>query len=437
MALWDRVKGAWNTFVANDREVIGTGPDYGPSTGNGPERVRLRVYSEKTIITSIYTRMAIDISGIGYRHVKLDDKARYSRDMDTPLNRALTLEANLDQAPRHFRQDIVDTLFAEGCCAIVPVDTSENPANKERVDIYTLRVGRITQWYPRHVRVELYNEAIGRRQELVLEKKTVAIVENPLYAVMNSPNSTLQRLLRKLSLLDAVDEQSGSGKLDIIIQLPYVVKSEARKAQAKQRREDMQEQLKDSQYGVAYADATEKITQLNRPAENNLLKQVEYLTDMLYGQLGITKDVMNGTADEATMLNYYNRTIEPIIDAISEAMQRSFLGLTGTLADERIMYFWNPLKLVPMGQLAEIADKLTRNEILTSNDMRGIIGFAPSDDPKADQLVNSNMPQPQAPIDTTATEKPPGLDTATLDKVMEEVFDGLSEDLDKISGGSS
>ena len=394
MAIINRLRGAWNAFRRTDDTLA---PDYsqstGPSYGYRPDRLRLRYYNEKSIITALYTRMSIDIASINLKHVKLDDKGRYASDMQSSLNQALQLEANLDQAPSSFRQDIVMTLFDEGCAAIVPVDTVGDPTTNERFDIYTLRVGKIVAWYPKHVRVSLYNEARGERQDITLEKRFVAIVENPLYPVMNEPNSTLQRLIRKLTILDAVDEQSGSGKLDIIIQLPYVIKSESRKKQAEERRQQIEMQLKGSQYGIAYTDGTEKITQLNRPAENNLMKQIEYLVAMLYSQLGITDAIMNGTADEAAMINYFNRTIEPIVRAITEAMQRSFLGIMGTESGEKIVYVRDPFKLVPLAQLAEIADKFTRNEILSSNEIRGAIGFAPSDDPKADKLVNSNMPQ--------------------------------------------
>lgn len=395
MAIMDRLKTAWNAFVNNGNPLS---LDYasGPPTYNTapPSRPRLRYTNERTIISSIYNRISIDVAAISLRHIKLDDNGRYKEDVDSHLNDCLTLEANLDQAPRQFKQDIVLSLFDKGSAAIVPVDTTLNPNTNEVVDIYTLRVGEIVSWYPKHVRVSLYNEAKGIREEIVLEKRFVAIVENPLYAVMNEPNSTLQRLIRKLNLLDVVDEQSSSGKLDLIIQLPYVIKSEARRQQAEKRREDIEIQLKGSQYGIAYTDGTEKITQLNRPAENNLLDQVEYLVKMLYGQLGITEEVMNGTADEKAMLNYFNRTVEPIINAIVEAMQRSFLGLVGTQQrKERIAYFKDPFKLVPVAQLADIADKFTRNEIMTGNELRGVIGIPPSTDPKADQLRNSNMPQ--------------------------------------------
>lgn len=395
MAVIDRVKSAWNAFrsegITPDEFVSYGGTTYG---GSSPSRPRLRYYNEKTIVSAIYTRISVDFAGIGFRHVKLDDVGRYESDVNSALNQSLILETNLDQAPRAFRQDIAMTLFDKGTAVIVPVDTTINPKTNEIFDIHTLRVGEVVTWYPKHVRVSLYNEAKGQREEITLEKRFVAVIENPLYAVMNEPNSTLQRLIRKLNLLDTVDEASSSGKLDLIIQLPYVIKSEARRQQAEKRREDIEFQLKGSQYGIAYTDGTEKITQLNRPAENNLLKQVEYLTNMLYGQLGITEDIMNGTADERAMLNYFNRTIEPIIDATTEAMQRAFLGPMGTKRNERIRFFRDPFKLVPVTDLAEIADKFGRNEILSANEIRGFMGLAPSKDPKADQLQNSNMPQP-------------------------------------------
>lgn len=397
MPILDNFKRAWNAFRNTKDEFSSF--DYGPTAyygGGSPSRQRLYFYSERSIISSIYTRIAVDISGLLIKHVQLDDQGRYFGDIDSAMNQCFTLEANIDQAPRAFRQDIIMTLFDKGVAAVVPVDTSRSPETNMIFDIYTMRVGEIITWYPKHVRVSVYNENTGQREEITLEKRYVAIIENPLYSVMNEPNSTLQRLIRKLGLLDAVDEQSSSGKLDIIIQLPYVIKSEARRQQAEKRREDIEFQLKGSQYGIAYTDGTEKITQLNRPAENNLLKQVEYLTSMLYNQLGLTEEVMNGTADEEAMLNYFNRTIEPIVDAIVEAMQRAFLGPQGTQRDERIRYFRDPFKLVPVNEIAEIADKFTRNEILTANEIRGFMGIPPSDDPKADELKNSNMPQPDA-----------------------------------------
>jgi Phage portal protein len=392
LPILDGLRRAWNAFRQNETpmELEYTGESsYVPSS---PSRSKFSYFNDRSIISSIYTRIGIDVAGIPYRHIKLDPSGRYLEDIHSNLNTCLTLEPNIDQAPRAFRQDIAMTLFDKGVAALVPVDTTIDPNTSEVIDIYTLRVGEIKTWYPKHVKISVYNEDKGQRQEITLAKRFVAIVENPLYSVMNEPNSTLQRLIRKLTLLDTVDEVSSSGKLDLIIQLPYVVKSEARKEQAEKRREDIEFQLKGSKYGIAYTDATEKITQLNRPAENNLLKEVEYLVNMLYSQLGITDEVMNGTANEATMLNYFNRTIEPIIDAVVEAMQRSFIGHVGTANFEKIEYFNDPFKLVPVTQIAEIADKFTRNEILTGNEIRQYMGIEPSKDPKADQLRNSNMP---------------------------------------------
>lgn len=396
MGILDRVKKGWNAFTHNVPDPAGI--TYGTTSlysGASPSRSPLRFHNERSIISSIYTRIAIDVAGVPIKHVKLDELGRYIGDYASPLNNCLTLEPNLDQGPRHFRQDIVLNMFDKGTACIVPVDTSVSPNKNGKYDIYSMRVGEILSWHPQWVRVSLYNEAKGEREEVMVMKKNVAIIENPLFAVMNEPNSTLQRLIRKLGLLDSVDEAASSGKLDLLIQLPYVVKSEARKQQAEARREDIEFQLRGSQYGIAYIDGTEKITQLNRPAENNLLKQIEYLTKLLYSQLGLTEDVMNGTADEEAMLNYYNRTVEPILDAMVEGMQRSFLGFAGVDSQERIKYFRDPFKLVPVKDIAEIADKFTRNEILTSNEMRGYMGIEPSDDPKADKLVNSNMPQPE------------------------------------------
>lgn len=397
MSITSRVKTFWNAFRNNEEKQIEY-IDVGSSHSENPSRQRTRSYNDRSIVSAIYTRVAIDVAGIKLKHVLHDPEDRYLKDVTSDLNNALTLEPNMDQGPRAFRQDIAMTLFDKGVAAIVPVDTTRDPDTDVVYDINTLRVGEIVTWHPRHIRVRLYNEDIGERQEIVVPKKYAAIVENPLYSVMNQPNSTLQRLIRKLNLLDAVDEQSSSGKLDIIIQLPYVIKSEARRQQAEQRRQDIEFQLKGSQYGIAYTDGTEKITQLNRPAENNLLKQVEYLTNMLYGQLGLTEDIMNGTADEQAMINYINRTIEPIADAIAEAMQRSFLGGTRVRSNERIRYFRDPFKLVPLAQIAEIADKFSRNEIFSANEIRGFMGIPPSADPKADQLSNSNMPQPNPPV---------------------------------------
>jgi hypothetical protein len=376
------------------------------------------------------------------RHVRNDDQGRYLEDIDSGLNNCLTVEANIDQAARAFRQDIALTLFDTGVAVIVPVDTSISPEQSGGFDILTLRVGEVVTWYPRHVRVSLYNEAIAQRQEITLEKKAVAIVENPLYSVMNETNSTLQRLIHKLNLLDVVDEQSASGKLDLIIQLPYVIKSEARRQQAEQRRTDIEFQLKGSQYGIAYTDGTEKITQLNRPAENNLMAQIEFLTAMLYAQLGLTEEVMNGTADEKAMLNYWNRTIEPVLTAIVEAMRRSFLTKTARTQKQTVQFFRDPFRLVPIENIAEIADKFTRNEIMTSNEMRQVVGMAPHPDPKADQLLNSNMPQ-GSPTPTGVTtqnevavpvEENPGLsDLATS---FDEIDAAIDEALAMSSNGN-
>lgn len=395
MAVLDRFKKAWNAF--RNTAVETTDLAYGPMSfhgGTSPSRSPLRIHNERSIVSSIYTKLSVDASSVPIKHVRVDDQKRYISDIDSALNDCLTLEPNIDQGPRAFRQDIVMTLFDKGVAVVVPVDTSQNPDEGGFTDVYSMRVGEVLAWYPKHVRINLYNEERGLREEITLPKSAVAIVENPLFSVMNEPNSTLQRLIRKLGLLDAVDEQSGSGKLDIIIQLPYVIKSEARRQQAEARREDIEFQLRGSKYGIAYTDGTEKITQLNRPAENNLLKQVEYLTNMLYSQLGLTPAVMDGTADEEAMTNYFGRTIEPIVDAIIEAMQRSFLGIKGLRRNERIKYFRDPFKFVPVKDIAEVADKFTRNEILTGNEVRGYMGIPPHPDPKADRLENSNMPQP-------------------------------------------
>lgn len=390
MAVMDRLKHAWNAFLTLDRrDVFESVASY----GTRPDRVRMRYTNEKSIVTAIYNRIAIDIADLVIKHVRLDDKGRYSEDISSGLNDCLTLEANIDQAARDFRQDMILSLFDEGVIAIVPVDTTINPNMSGSFDIKSMRVGSVVRWAPDRVRVLVYNEQTGRREEITLNKSFVAIVPNPLYAVMNEPNSTLQRLIRKLNLLDVVDEQSSSGKLDMIIQLPYVIKSESRRLQAEQRRKDIELQLKGSQYGIAYTDGTEKITQLNRPAENNLLKQVEYLVEMLYSQLGITKEVMDGTAAQPVMLNYYNRTIKPILQSITEEMRRKFLTKTARSQGQSIMFFRDPFATIPVDQLAEIADKFTRNEVLSSNEIRQGIGYGPSKDPKADQLRNSNMPQ--------------------------------------------
>lgn len=391
-----RLRHAWNAFSKSEQNPLSQPPwqDIGASYGTRPDRFRLRITNERTIISSIYTRLGVDAAGIGIRHVRIDENLQYVEDIDSGFNRCLTVEANIDQAARAFRQDVVMTMIDQGVAAIVPVDTTLNPVQTGGYDIKTLRVGTVVAWYPRHVTVNLFNEKRGMREDITLEKSMVAIVENPFYSVMNEPNSTLQRLISKLRLLDAVDDQSASGKLDLIIQLPYVIKSQARRDQAEQRRKDIEFQLKDSKYGIAYTDGTEKITQLNRPAENHLMEQVTYLTDMLYAQLGLTKEIMDGTASEAVTLSYFNRTIEPILDALIEAMARTFLTATARAQLQRVMYFRDPFKLVPVGSIAEITDKFTRNEVLTANEIRQVIGFRPSKDPKADELKNSNMPQP-------------------------------------------
>ena len=385
---------AWNVFTNQDERLKAFPSSYGGAAySSRPDRTRLRIPNERSIISSICTRLSIDVASVDMRHVRNDEQNRYVEDIDSGLNNCLTLEANIDQAARAFRQDAAMTLFDKGVAALVPVDTSINPIQSGGFDILTLRVGEIVTWYSQHVEVSVYNEATVRRENIILNKSNVAIIENPLYSVMNEPNSTLQRLIRKLNLLDAIDEQSASGKLDLIIQLPYVIKSEARRQQAEQRRSDIEFQLKGSQYGIAYTDGTEKITQLNRPAENNLMAQIEYLTAMLYGQLGLTEEVMNGTADEKAMLNYWNRTIEPVLTAMVEAMRRTFLTKTARTQRQSIQFFRDPFRLVPVENIAEIADKFTRNEIMSSNEIRQVVGLAPHKDPKADKLVNSNMPQ--------------------------------------------
>jgi len=400
MAIGARLKHAWNAFT-DQKDRTFSYEDYGASYTARPDRFRSHVYNERSIISSILTRLSIDVATIDIKHVRTDKEQQYMGEINSNLNNCLVLEANIDQGARAFRQDIALTLFDIGVLAIVPVDTTWDPESTGGFDIKTMRVGHIVTWYPYHVRVNVFNEKVGRREEITLEKKVCAIVENPLYTVMNEPNSTLQRLIHKLNLLDTIDEQSGSGKLDIIIQLPYVIKSEARRQQAEQRRADIEFQLKGSQYGIAYTDGTEKITQLNRPAENNLLKQVEYLTEMLYSQLGLTEEILNGTADEKAMLNYYNRTVEPVVSAITESMNRSFLTKTARSQLQQIMFFRDPFRLVPINDIAEIADKFTRNEILSANEVRSIIGIKPSTDPKADQLKNSNMPAPSESVPTT------------------------------------
>ena len=389
-----RLKHAWNAFI-NNRDPTASYRDIGPGYSYRPDRPRLTRGNERSIITSVYNRIALDVAANDIRHVKLDEDDRFSEIIDSGLNNCLALDANIDQTGRAFIQDAVMSMLDEGCVALVPIETTFNPQQTGSFDINIIRTGKILDWYPKHVRVSVYNERSGKREEIVLPKDTIAIIENPLYAVMNEPNSTMQRLIRKLNLLDAIDEQSGSGKLDLIIQLPYVVKTEARRQQAEARRKDIEMQLAGSKYGIAYTDGTEKVTQLNRSVDNNLMKQIEYLTSMLYSQLGITQAVLEGTADEKTMLNYYSRTIEPIIAAIVDEMKRKFLTKTARTRRQSIVFFRDPFKLVPVDSIAEIADKFTRNEIMTSNEIRQKIGMKPSKDPKADKLINSNLNQPE------------------------------------------
>jgi hypothetical protein len=388
-----RLKHAWNAFFNKDPT------DYFKNVGTSytyrPDRPRLTRGNERSIVTSVYNRIALDASSVSIQHVRLDKNNRFLSVIDSGLNNCLTVEANLDQTGRAFIQDIVMSMLDEGSVAIVPVDTTFNPEITGSYDILSMRTGQILEWYPSHVKVRVYNEKTGRKEDIVLPKSTVGIVENPLYAVINEPNSTMQRLIRKLNLLDVVDEQSSSGKLDLIIQLPYIIKTEARRQQAEKRRQDIVDQLAGSKYGIAYTDGTERITQLNRPVENNLMKQIEYLTSMLYSQLGITQSILDGTADDKTMLNYYNRTIEPILSAIVDEMKRKFLTKTARSQLQSILFFRDPFKLVPVNEISEIADKFTRNEIMTSNEIRQIIGMKPSDDPRADELRNKNLNQPK------------------------------------------
>ena len=400
-----RIKKAWNAFMNRGNTVN----EYSYGSYYRPDRIRLTRGNERSIITAIINKIALDIASLDIMHCRLDDNDRFKEVIKGNLNNCLTLEANLDQSYRAFFQDIVMTMFDEGCVAVVPVDTTTNPDESDSFEILTMRAGRITNWFPYHVRVSLYNERKGMREEITVPKSKVAIIENPLYAVMNEPNSTLQRLARKLILLDSIDEQSGSGKLDLIIQLPYTVKSQARKDQANERRAEIERQLRGSKYGIAYTDGTEKITQLNRPVENNLMKQIEYLTSMLYSQLGISQAVLDGTADEKVMNNYYTRTIEPIANSIVDEMNRKFISKTARTQGQKILYFRDPFKLIPISQIAEIADKFTRNEILSSNEIRQIVGRKPSSDPKADELRNSNISHPknEEPVATPISKDQP------------------------------
>lgn len=401
MSFGSRLKHAWNAFTGTDYTTY---QDVGPGYSSRPDRIRLTRGNERSIITSVYNRIALDVAALNVQHIRLDENGRFLSVIQDGLNTCLTVEANIDQTARAFIQDIVVSMLDEGCVAIVPVDTTYDPSVTGSYDIQTMRVGKILDWYPQHVRVRLYNERTGAKENILVPKSTVAIVENPLYAVVNEPNSTMQRLIRKLNLLDVIDEQSGSGKLDLIIQLPYVIKTETRRQQAENRRKDIEAQLSGTKYGIAYADGTERITQLNRSVNNNLMSQIEYLTSMLYSQLGITQSILDGTADEKTMLNYNNRTIEPIISAIVDEMKRKFLTKTARSQSQSISFFRDPFKLVPVNDIAEIADKFTRNEIMTSNEIRQVIGMKPSDDPRADELRNKNL---SAPSESEPETNPP------------------------------
>lgn len=406
MGIRDRLQHAWNAFVYNDNNYVDPQNLGGLSTFR-PDRVHFSRGVERSIVTSVYNRLALDVSSIAIKHVRLDENGRFKEEVDSGLQNCLNVEANIDQTGRAFLQDVVMSMLDEGCVAIVPVDTTIDPAKSGSYEINTMRTGKILEWYPAHVRVRVYNDRKGIHEELVLPKSAVAIIENPLYAVINEPNSTMQRLIRKLNLLDVVDEQTSSGKLDLIIQLPYVIKTDARRKQAEERRKDIEMQLSGSKYGIAYTDGTERITQLNRPAENNLMKQVEYLTSMLYSQLGLTQSIMDGSADDKTMLNYYNRTVEPILAAITDEIKRKFLTKTARAQKQTVMYFRDPFKLTPVVDLAEIADKFTRNEIMTSNEIRQIVGMKPATDPSADELRNKNLNQSNEEVDNKkAIESP-------------------------------
>lgn len=416
MSFVDRLQHAWNVFTSKD-EPMSVYKNVSMTYSYRPDRPRLTRGNERSIVTSVFNRISTDASSINIRHIKLDENERYIETIDSGLNRCLNLEANIDQTGRAFLQDTIMSMLDEGCVAMVPIETTLNPRVTGSYDINSIRTGKIVQWAPADVKVNVYNERTGRREDIWVPKKTVSIVENPFYAVMNEPNSTMQRLIRKLNLLDAIDEQSSSGKLDLIIQLPYVIKTEARKQQAENRRKDIEEQLSGSKYGIAYTDGTERITQLNRPVENNLMKQIEYLTTMLYSQLGITQTILDGTADDKTMLNYYNRTIEPILSAIVDEMKRKFLTKTARSQKQSISYFRDPFKLVPVNDLAEIADKFTRNEIMSSNEIRQIVGIKPSSDPKADELRNKNLSEPTKKEDNT--QEPPLAEDLGLKNMVE------------------
>jgi hypothetical protein len=401
--LGDRFKSAWNAFrnrdPTNEFREVETVYSY------RPDRVRLSRGNERSIVTSIYNKIALDVASVDIKHCKVDDKDQYLKTIKSRLNDCLTLEANIDQTAKAFMIDAVLSMLDEGCVAIVPVDTDDDPTQTNSFDVVSLRTGKIVEWMPRRVKVRLYNDRTGKHEDVVLPKDSVAIIENPLYSVINEPSSTMQRLIRKLNLLDCIDEQSGSGKLDLIIQLPYLIKTDARRKQAEDRRKDIEMQLSGSKYGIAYTDGTERITQLNRPVENNLMKQIEYLTNMLYGQLGLHASILDGTADEKTMLNYSHRTVEPIISAIVDELKRKFLTKTARSQGQTIKFFQDPFKLMPVSTVAEIADKFTRNEIMSSNEIRQKIGLPPSDDPKADMLINSNISQPNEVVNPDAEKE--------------------------------
>lgn len=415
MSFGSRLKHAWNAFTGN---VQINYRDLGMSYSYRADRPRMSRGNERSIVTSVYNRIALDVAALNVQHVRLDENGRFLSVIDDGLNNCLTLEANVDQTARSFVQDVVISMFDEGSVAIVPVDTTTDPNVSGSYDIQSLRVGQILDWYPQYIRARVYNEQTGRKEDIVVPKSAVAIIENPLYAVINEPNSTMQRLIRKLNLLDVIDEQSGSGKLDLIIQLPYVIKTEARRQQAENRRKDIENQLSGSKYGIAYTDGTEHITQLNRSVNNNLMSQIEYLTSMLYSQLGITQSILDGTADEKTMLNYNNRTIEPIISAIVDEMKRKFLTKTARSQHQSISFFRDPFKLVPVNDIAEIADKFTRNEIMTSNEIRQVVGMKPSDDPRADELRNKNLSEPSG-SDQQSEEAPITTDNSVGDSASD------------------
>jgi len=437
-SLSGRLKHAWNAFKSRDPTPTFNRPDLGNSSYTRQDRVRMRVTSERSIIVSVYNRIALDVAAVNMQHVRLDQNGRFAEEIDSNLNYVLTQEANTDQTNRALLQDIVMSMFDEGVVAVVPVDTTSDPTISGAFDVSTLRTARILEWFPKHIKVKIYNENTGRQEELILPKSSVAIIENPLYAVMNEPNGTLKRLIQKLSILDAIDEQSGAGKLDLIIQLPYVIKTEARRQQAEDRRKDIEVQLSGSKYGIAYTDGTERITQLNRPAENNLMAQITYLTTVLYSQLGLTEAVFNGTADEAAMLNYNNRTVIPIITSIIDEFKRKYLSKTARTQKQSIMYFKDAFSLVPATQLADIADKFTRNEILSSNEVRAIIGYKPASDPAADALKNKNISSPApvaAPVEAPTQTQPNTGEPDERDVIMNELLDGLNADIDKLLGG--